>query len=139
MTTIAYNHKDKQVAVDSRMTSNDIINTDTFDKFIENDLGIWVFAGSDCDFKAMSLLRHGDELDNLECIAMLITEGKVYGVEVDGGICSYSEYQHNKAFGSGSHFALASMDHGKSAEDAVKYAMTRDIYSGGNVRVFDVK
>jgi 20S proteasome alpha/beta subunit len=138
MTTIAYNHKDKQVAVDSRMTSNEIINTDTCDKFIENDLGIWVFAGSDCDFKALSKLSHGDSSSDLGCIAMLITKGKVYGVETDGGICTHTEYPHHKAFGSGSHFALASMDHGKSAEDAVKYAMTRDIYTGGTVNVFDV-
>lgn len=139
MTTIAYHHKDKQVAVDSRMTSNDIINSDTFDKFIKNDLGVWVFAGSCCDFEALSLLSHGDESKDLNCIAMLITGGKVYGVEADGGVCTHTEYPHNKAFGSGSHLALAAMDLGNGAKDAVKYAITRDIYSGGRVRVFDVK
>lgn len=138
MTTIAYNHKDKQVAVDSRMTANEIVVNDAANKFIINDLGVWFFAGSGCDFKEMSLLSHGDKSRDLECLAMLIIDGIVYGVDTGDGLCSYTEYLHDSAFGSGAHFALASMDHGKSAEDAVKYAMTRDIYSGGKVNVFDV-
>lgn len=138
MTTIAYNHEAGQVAVDSRMTSCDVINTDKEDKFIENDRGTWIFSGSSCDFKALSSLSHGDSSTDLDCVAMLISGGKVYGVGVADGACSYTEYSHNKTFGSGAHFALAAMDLGLSAEGAVKYAMTRDIYTGGKVNVFSV-
>ena len=45
----------------------------------------------------------------------------------------------NESFGSGSSFALSAMDFGKSAKDSVKYAMTRDIYTGGKIKVIKVK
>lgn len=41
--------------------------------------------------------------------------------------------------GSGYQFAIAALDLGKTAKEAVNYAKTRDIYTGGRVRVFDVK
>ena len=138
MTTIAYHHKSKTVAVDSRTTSGDLIHSDTAIKFIKNDIGTWVFAGCDYDNKALSMLAHKEKSESLDCWAMLIAEGKVYGVSVDDGVCTHTEYNENKTFGSGNHFALAAMDHGKSATEAVKYACTRDIYSGGRVREFKV-
>jgi len=70
---------------------------------------------------------------------MLINDNKVFGVSVEDGRCSHSEYKYNKTMGSGSDFALSAMDFGKSAKEAVEYAMTRDIYTGGNVQVIDVK
>jgi ATP-dependent protease HslVU (ClpYQ) peptidase subunit len=57
----------------------------------------------------------------------------------DGSIVSYDE--HGRAFpekapaaiGSGARFALAAMDFGKTAGEAIEYACTRDIYSGGKI------
>jgi len=46
--------------------------------------------------------------------------------------------EYNDAMGSGEEFALAALDHGKTAEDAVAYAATRDSGTGGKIRVFDV-
>ena len=43
------------------------------------------------------------------------------------------------AIGSGSAYALAAMDMGASAEDAVRAAMKRDIYTGGRVRTMRVE
>lgn len=42
------------------------------------------------------------------------------------------------AIGSGAAYALAAMDMGASAEDAVRAAMKRDIYTGGKVRAMKV-
>lgn len=39
------------------------------------------------------------------------------------------------AIGSGAQWALAAMDLGKGVEEAVAYACTRDIYSGGEITV----
>jgi ATP-dependent protease HslVU (ClpYQ) peptidase subunit len=39
------------------------------------------------------------------------------------------------AIGSGAHWALAAMDHGKSARDALEYACTRDPYSKAPIQV----
>jgi hypothetical protein len=33
---------------------------------------------------------------------------------------------------------LAALDFGKTAKEAVEYAMTRDVYSGGKVHVYDI-
>lgn len=139
MTTIAYHHGDREIAVDSRLMIADIIATDNGIKFIKNNVGIWFFSGSMHDSETLSKLKHKDESKGLDVIAMLISNGKVYGVSVRDGCCSHTLYDNNFAFGSGCDFALAAMDFGKSAKEAVKYAMTRDIYTGGRVRVFKVK
>lgn len=38
------------------------------------------------------------------------------------------------AWGSGAPFAIAALDFGKSAVEAVKYAMTRDVFTGGKIQ-----
>ncbi|MNJ79145.1 hypothetical protein D3C77_770710 [compost metagenome] len=42
------------------------------------------------------------------------------------------------AIGSGAPYALAAMDMGASAEDAVRAAMKRDIYTGGKIRTLRI-
>ena len=44
----------------------------------------------------------------------------------------------NLAIGSGWRWAAAAMDFGRCAEDAVRYAITRDIYTGGDVDLVEV-
>ena len=50
MTTIAYHHKDRQIAYDSRCTSGGLILTDSFDKKMEHGKGIYFLSGSTSDF-----------------------------------------------------------------------------------------
>lgn len=45
--------------------------------------------------------------------------------------------QYPVAAGSGSSWAMAALDHGKDAHDAVEYAMSRDSCSGGIITVLD--
>jgi len=141
MTTIVYNHKDKQIAVDSRLVNHGLAKSDSFDKTIENEYGLWIFSGNASDMKDLCVLKHNDEASTIpNCTAFLISDGKCFEVQVnDSGICEHFEITFNEAKGSGSELALAAMDFGKSAKEAVEYAITRDIYSGGEVRVFDVK
>ena len=141
MTTIAYHHGDKQVAIDSRYTRGDIVDTDKGDKVRKNERGIWLFAGHQGDFEDLMKLDRNEKVDvRPDCGAILISKGKAYTVDTDNdGFCIVSILNENITIGSGSNFALAAMDFGKGAKDAVKYAMTRDIYTGGRVRVFDVK
>ena len=141
MTTIAYHHKDKQVAVDSRIAGGGIIGSDSFDKTIKNELGLWIYCGAASDAKDLCCLKHNDKVDPIpDCSAFLITDGKCYYVGVNNDrYCEYFELPFNEGKGSGGEFALAAMDFGKNAKEAVEYAITRDIYSGGEVRVFDVK
>jgi len=141
MTTIAYNHEDKQVAVDSRSTAGGIVISDVSDKAYVNKFGTWVLCGAICDipdFITLSKYKEFNKDLELEVDGLRITDNVIYRVFMHEGVFCEEVVTCNVAFGSGSKFALAAMDHGKSAEDAVKYAMTRDIYSGGKVNVFDV-
>jgi len=56
----------------------------------------------------------------------------------DDDRCCYTELTYNYTLGSGERFATGAMDHGKSASQAVKYAMTRDSNTGGKVLVYNL-
>lgn len=140
MTTIAYHHGDRQIATDSRITCSGNISSDKFNKSIKNKDGIWFFSGDVSDYGDLLGLKHNDEISPIpSCCAYLIKNKKVYLVSVNShGYCQYTFLDYNDTLGSGGDFALAAMDHGKSAKEAVKYAMTRDVYTGGRVRVYSV-
>lgn len=59
---------------------------------------------------------------------MFMYEERLVGWKVDGPV----------TMGSGAKWALAAMDHGKNAIDAVKYASTRCCYTGGPVQTWTV-
>ena len=140
MTTIAYHHGDKQIAIDSRITGGNEILTNKANKTIKNKTGFWILSGSTCDFNDLLVLKHNDKVKPLpNCSALLIKDGKAWFVHVnDDGYCCYSELTYNYTLGSGEAYAAAAMDHGKSAPEAVKYAMTRDSKTGGRVRTYNV-
>jgi len=140
MTTIAYNFEDKQVSVDSRCTSGTLINSDNANKVTINNLGIWFFAGSIADRAELVTLSHGDVASHpLEGNAILIRDEEAFLVyiEEDGRYCEVP-LECNETLGSGSSFALAAMDFGCSAAEAVAYAMTRDIGTGGTIQLYDM-
>ena len=140
MTTVAYSHKYKQIAIDSRITSNGTIRSDCYDKVIENDIGIWFFTGKCCDDSHLAVLKHNDHVDIIpDTTALLISDGNVYLVLVNSdGFCEWFKTEHDVAYGSGQDFALAAMDFGKTPKESVEYAMTRDFYTGGAVQLYDV-
>ncbi len=140
MTTLAYSHKRKQIAIDSRITSNGTIRTDNYNKIIRNEIGIWFFTGKCCDSESLSLRRHDQYCEVIpDTTALLVNKGDVYLVLVnEQGFCEWFKTTHDCAYGSGQDFALAALDHGKNAKEAVEYAITRDIYSGGEIQVVDI-
>lgn len=141
MTTILYDHEKKQIAVDSRTSAGGLIKSDITDKSITKEDGsIWFVSGYASEAESFSELSHGDKVNTkFECYALVIKEGKVYSAIEHNGVLSSCELQWNDAIGSGCELAIASLDHGKTAKEAVEYAITKDCYSGGKVRVFDVK
>lgn len=140
MTTIVYCHKTKQVAVDGRATtSRGIISNDNVDKTVISDVGIWFIAGNACNSDDLIKLKHNDECKlNLQCSAILISNKEAYLVYVDEGVCAHEKIVNNEAMGSGELFALAALDFGQTAKQAVEYTATKDCYTGGNVRVFNL-
>ena len=145
MTTIAYHHDSKTIAVDSRMTMRGIVSSDNIEKIRYSEEFTFILCGSVCDFdEFMALNKGGKHKGELEL--------DVSGIRVDNSVpcpdCFYV-FMHdnvmceekiacNLTLGSGSKFATAAMDFGKSAKEAVEYAITRDIYSGGEVNEIEL-
>ena len=142
MTTIAYNHKDKEIAVDGRETCAGQIVSDIANKVItSNGIG-YVSCGDTFQIKQLIHNLENDVISNCDLNAELFffDKGVAYRAGQEAGDKPFkSEMTCNRATGTGGDFAWAAMDFGKTAKQAVEYAKTRDIYTGGKVRVIKVK
>ena len=141
MTTIAYDHKNKMIACDSRLLSgDDIIMSDTAIKMIEkNGVFFWWSGGRSDGEKLIDAYLSGASKSNLDA-SMFVWDGEklcLCGTSSEGELYIDS-VEYNNALGSGRKLALAAMDLGKTAREAVEYAKTRDPYSGGDVHVYSL-
>lgn len=76
--------------------------------------------------------------DDEEFTALVLTPDRQV-LMYDGNVALNLGQDVTASIGSGSVFALAAMDAGASAEDAVKIAMKRDVYSGGEITVVQLE
>ena len=76
--------------------------------------------------------------DDEEFTALVLTPDKQV-LMYDGNVALNLGQDVPASIGSGSVFALAAMDAGASAEEAVKIAMKRDVYSGGEITVVQLE
>jgi len=141
MTTIAYDHKNKQIACDSRETAGGCVVTDESIKYKEDGDKLWFLCGSKSDVDLFtSTFKHNDESPkNMDCSGLLVRNGVPYKACNVDGVYKIDKMSSNEGFGSGGWYAQAAVDLGLTAEKAVEYAMTRDIYSGGKVHTYDIK
>lgn len=71
----------------------------------------------------------------MECVGLIVMpDAGVWMVE--GGV-AYPVYGEYHAIGSGAPIALAAMDQGASAAQAVRAAIRRDLYTGGEVHIVE--
>ncbi|WP_122498927.1 proteasome subunit beta [Pseudomonas viridiflava] len=141
MTTIAY--KDGVIAYDSRQTRGGaIVSDDCLKCEIVNGVSFFL-SGCVCDEKALIAAYFGTpSKDPVECSGFVVDAGKLMMVGHDDktGVWRQPLDPANPdAIGSGSAYALAAMDMGASAEEAVRAAMKRDIYTGGTVRTMVIR
>ena len=138
MTTIAY--KDGVIAYDSRQTRNDRIVSDNAPKCQVVDGVSFFLSGAVCNEKALIAAYFGTPSPvPVECSGYVVDGGNLMMVGHDDktGIWKQElELTNPDAIGSGAAYALAAMDMGASAEGAVRAAMKRDIYTGGEIRLF---
>ena len=147
MTTIVYDHKNKQLACDSRSTIDGVIIDNKAIKYKNNGDKLWFVCGRKGD--ADTFITHYRPLcsanENMEVsVVFVITEGDCAGgvyMAVKDSNNTYAEcvLDHDYAQGSGEQWALSALDHGMTAKQAVEYAMTRDVYTGGKVHVYDIE
>lgn len=143
MTTIALD-KDGLVAYDSRESVGSRIVDDDMEKMrVVEGVRFW-FCGrsADEDYLIDALLNGPDESypEKIEVQALIYKDGVFLtaGLSDSEGFIVQRERKGNPvALGSGSDNALTAMDCGKSAKEAVKMAIKRDMQSGGTIRTFD--
>ncbi len=144
MTTIIYDHKRKQIACDGRVSADGVIFTDDCDKWDVCGKGILFSCGADHDvptiLKAIDTFEHkeatGGEVD---ASGLLVTDDGIFEVGVMDCAIYYTKSYYSYGMGSGGYWALAALDHGKTAAKAVEYASTRDSCTGGKISVYDIK
>jgi len=146
MTTAVYDHVNKLLAVDCRIVNDGTIESDVSTvKFVEDATGIWLFSGVVADYERFrEVYKKGDRVENVEenlsCYALFYDKVKAstYFRSIDkDGTARSCLLDYSSAIGSGSHFALAMLDSGKNAVEALKYAHTRDLYTGHTVMLFN--
>lgn len=145
MTTIAYDGE--CIAVDSRSSLDGIVATDNAMKVRPCGTvpGFLILAGTSTynELMAEEFEPGEDAHSDVDGVGFYVNEhGLVFAVGVQDGryvTAKTKFYGTHWAFGSGANWAIAAMDHGKSAVDAIRYAMTRDTYTGGAIRRLDLK
>ena len=136
MTTIAWHKPTNTFAYDGRTTSGSMIVSDKSEKAFTRGSITFVMCGSlhDEELLINSYLSGGGNAD-LDCNALVHDDGKVYkiGQTKEDGLW-VNILNDSFALGSGSDWAIAAMDFGNNAKEAVKYAMTRDTGTGGRIK-----
>ncbi len=144
MTTLVYSRKENVIAIDSRLTAGGIIQSDNFKKWVATESGLYFMVGCVSDVEHMLDFIDSEEMlwdkdFDLEVnIVSSTCEPLVFGIEAGVMFSEKLSMCEYKTFGSGAQFALAALDMGKTAKQAVEYAMTRDIYTGGKVVQYDL-
>jgi hypothetical protein len=142
MTTIAYHHKSKTIAWDSRKSGdNGVIKSDNSEKHIEvGGVHYWI-CGVVSDEKLMIQAYQDGKVDRVpECNAFVHDDGVTYRCGVDSeGFIWKEELDNDDSFGSGHPFALSAMRLGLNAKEAVEHAKTLDCYTGGEVNVMELE
>jgi hypothetical protein len=148
LTTIAF--KKGLLAADSQVTVDNDVKMESADKIeILNDYTIFAGAGTEPNCKIAArffALPNWEELlgtdktptfRTKDLDGILIYKGQAYSV--DTSLFPDRIVHPFYAIGSGWKFALAAMHLGLSAPEAVKFASELDVYTGGVIRVLNVK
>lgn len=141
MTTIAY--KDGVIAYDSRATAGDIILDDSYDKSLEYEGAKFFLAGAISDFQKFveCYIHDRKPPKDMDVCAFVLYDNCLWKASVDNmGLWKHKlDVNKSYAIGNGEQFALAAMDLGKNAKDAIIAAKKRDTKTGGQVRTFEIK
>lgn len=144
MTTFAYSRKENMIAIDGRVTAGSRIVSDNDKKYIKKGNNLYFTIGGVADAnRLIDLVEAGIEEtsdDNLyDCQLILAT---VPPLEIYVNEAGYIEHvpviEDVYTLGSGGDYALSAMDLGKTPKQAVQYATTRDMCSGGKIVQYDL-
>lgn len=141
MTTIAY--KDGVIATASSVMEGNVIVDNDVEKHYERDGVKFFIIGAPSDHEKLIEEYLNPTGRQVGDTGALVVDGdklfKVGSEEGGKGLWRCPLRRNNPAaIGTGADFALAAMDFGHSAEKAVAYAMTRDVFTGGEIKTYKV-
>ncbi|MFT6347082.1 MAG: hypothetical protein ACJAYB_000063 [Psychromonas sp.] len=141
MTTIVYDKEAGQIAFDGQLTNGDVIVRLDSQKMVRAGDDLLFLCGNlDAEQEFIHAFTTGGLCESTQVGAFFVRNHEAFacGVGEDFKLFTYS-LESSWAIGTGQHFALAALDFGQSARDAVQYAVERDIYTGGKVSVYDIE
>lgn len=140
MTTVAYNHKDKQIAVDSRLTCGDLIVSDKAEKFTYDKGSLFFFSGFSCDTKKLIDAYNGaDVAGDIGAGAIVVSNGTVSLVTFEDRQIMITSLGYDYAIGRGDEFAISAMSLGLNVKQAVEHSAKHMTSTGGKIHLYDIK
>lgn len=139
MTTVVYNHKEKEIGIDSRTTMGLLIESDNTIKMREKDGVKFFLCGEVADIEMIIDCYPNDTTNECDSHGFIIIDKEVKYIYCDGLKIKKTRQENSFAVGSGGVFATAALDFGKTTREAIKYATTKDAGTGGKIRVYKIK
>lgn len=143
MTTIAY--KNGIIAYDSRMCRGDLILSDEYEKKHEVDGVIFIVSGITASISKIIDKYFKKSIDLPVEANAVVFDGKQLsqiGFDPKGEPPNLWEspihFHIPDAWGSGADHAITAMDMEATAEEAVKWAMKRDVNTGGKINTIKI-
>lgn len=141
MTTVVYNHRDGELAAESRVSQEGTLYDDTCNKLVRLSFGWvgWMGDITDVSLLVFALEDNDADIDGslIHCTGIVMPDkGVAYEATFDsmGRIHKYP-LKKSWAIGSGNRYALGALHAGASAKQAVQAAIAYDLFSGGTIRV----
>jgi hypothetical protein len=136
MTTIAWDGT--HLAADTQISDMSMI-AGYREKLIKvNNAWFGVVGSLSSGYEVLEWLRSGANAENKP----MIEPGEFNGVLLDPtGLYEYEsdlvkiDVVYTSAWGTGRPWAIAAMDYGATAEEAIRYTITKDIYTSGEIQV----
>ncbi|MBX2848912.1 MAG: hypothetical protein KTR16_11370 [Acidiferrobacterales bacterium] len=128
---------DKGFYSDSQVSAGDSVLSIDYDKVFCYKGRVIAMTGNPCELTHyIKKYIDGDSFDNkaLDGCCMVRCQGETRMVSFYADHVSDSIETFTRCLGSGGAWAQAALDFGKAPEEAIKYAMTKDIYTGGKVK-----
>ncbi|MCO7186928.1 proteasome subunit alpha [Pseudoalteromonas sp. XMcav2-N] len=137
LTTIAYHHNSKTICTDSLTSTSQTIVSWAARKCQRVEDG-YLFASGNCaEIHHLITQWRDNQFGDITCSFFFVDDGgHVFFGEIRHGRRFLEPLSLNWAIGSGASWAIAAMDFGRSAFEAVEYACLRDKSSGGSVMTY---
>lgn len=144
MTTVFYSHKHRVIVSDGQSTHEcGMVMSETTKKYRVLDNGEILFLSghaADYDNYVKAYLENTKVIfEGDGCSGIVVRSGIPYmlTLQKNGKLCA-SVLDYDEAMGSGGVYALCALDFVDTPEQAMRYAMRKDAFTGGQMYILDL-